>query len=233
MPSDVLERTTRQPSKKTGNGRHTMELRGPDLYPTPPELTQALLRVESLPRAIWEPAAGLGHMARVLTAAGHRVFASDKNSYGPESGFIQDFFEFKKAPSGTTCIVTNPPFSIAGAFVRHGLTLVSKVVVFGRLAFLESKDRTDILENHLARVYPFIERCPMQHRWSPDEAGVYQEWSGKKSTSAIAMGWFIFERNHDASKGAVLKRISLSSKPSVDQQLVLQDLIRDDGALII
>jgi hypothetical protein len=233
MPSDVLERTTRQPSKKTGNGRHTLEVRAQELYPTPPIITEAFLRVESLPRRIWEPAAGLGHMTKVLRDHGHFVFASDKYSYGSESGFIQDFFEFKKAPAGTTCICSNPPFSMAGEFVRHGLSLVPKVAIFCRLAFLESKGRSDILENNLARVYPLIERAAMLHRWSPGPDGVYREWTGKKSNSAMAMSWMVFERHHDASKGATLRRISLSSKPSQDPQLVLRELLRDDGALIL
>jgi hypothetical protein len=233
MPSDVLERTTRQPSKKTGNGRHKAELLGPNLYPTPARITEAFLRVEALPRRIWEPAAGLGHMTSVLRSHGHTVFASDKHSYSPESGFIQDFFEFKKAPAGTSCIFTNPPFSFAGEFVAHGLTLVPKVVVLGRLAFLESKKRSAIIDTQLARVYPFIERVDMMHRWSPGEDGVYREWTGKKSNSAMAMAFFVFERGHDPSKGTVLKRISLSSKPSQDPQLVLRDLIRDDGCLVL
>jgi hypothetical protein len=233
MPSDVLDPPTRQPSKKTGTGRHTQATRGVELYPTPSIITEAFLRVEPLPRRVWEPAAGLGHMVNVLRAHGHFVFASDKHSYGPESGFIQDFFEFKKAPAGTACIVSNPPFSVAGAFVRHGLTLAPKVAIFCRLAFLESKGRSDILENNLARVYPLIERAAMLHRWSPGEDGVYREWSGKKSNSAMAMAWMVFDRNHDASKGAVLRRLSLSSKPAPDAQLVLRDLIRDDGALVL
>jgi hypothetical protein len=37
----------------------------------------ALLKVERLPRVIWEPAVGRGNIAEVLRAAGHTVISSD------------------------------------------------------------------------------------------------------------------------------------------------------------
>jgi hypothetical protein len=252
---------TRLPSKKTGNGRHTQEIRGPDLYPTPAVLTEALLQVEDLPKTIWEPAAGMGHMTEVLKKAGHKVFASDKYSYGTDGVFIQDFFDFKRAPQGASCIVTNVPFSIGGEFVRHGLELCEKVVTLGRLAFLEAQERADVLDYKLARVYPFVERPPMLHRWSPglyepckcnyskacpdcgghgavlvEQDGIYREWAGKKSTSAMPFAWFCFERNHDASKGTILRRIWWS-KPErnvpPDPRKALFDLGREEGKLVL
>ena len=69
------------PSKKTNNGAHRQSERGQDLYPTPPQLTEALLQVERLPSLIWECAAGMGHMASVLQASGHLVTASDVVDY--------------------------------------------------------------------------------------------------------------------------------------------------------
>jgi hypothetical protein len=224
------------PSKKTGNGRHTQEVRGPDLYPTPAALTNALLQVEDLPKTLWEPAAGMGHMTDALKASGHKVFSSDKHGYGTDGVFIQDFFDFKAAPQGARCIVTNPPFSIASDFVRHGLDLCEKVVIFARLAFLEASGRADIIDNKLSRVYPFVERCPLMHRWSDRGDGIYEEWSGKKSTSAMPMCWLVFERHHTASKETVLKRIWWS-KPErntrPDPRKLLFDLGREEGKLIL
>lgn len=230
------ENETRLPSKKTGNGRHKQSIRGPDLYPTPAPLTQALLQVEPLPKLLWEPAAGMGHMSDTLRDAGHRVFSSDLNAYGTAGIFIQDFFEFKRAPQGANCIVTNPPFVIAPEFVRHGLELCEKVVIFARLAFLESSKRSDIIDHKLARVYPFVERCPLLHRWSDRGDGIYEEWSGKKATSAIPMCWMVFDRTHDASKGTVLRRIWWSKPEKNTAQTSSKeplDLIRDQGKLIL
>ena len=62
--------------------RHPLAERGDDLYETPPVAVEALLRVEHLPRRIWEPACGPGAIVRVLRAHGHEVLASDLVDYG-------------------------------------------------------------------------------------------------------------------------------------------------------
>lgn len=229
--------TTRLPSKKTGNGRHKQDIRGPDLYPTPAPLTKAILQVEPLPSLIWEPAAGLGHMSKVLQDAGHAVYSSDLVDYGYGFGSVHvaDFFSYTSAPKGATCIFTNPPFSLANKFIRHALTLCPKVVIFGRLALLESAGRSDIVDNHLARVYPFVERC-MLHRWSQGEDGVYREWAGKKAESAMPMAFFVFLRDHDPSKGWVGRRIWWS-KPERNTSLNSSkspiDPLRVEGKLVL
>ena len=233
------DKATRLPSKKTGSGRHPQSVRSHDLYPTPAPLTEALLRVEPLPNRIWEPAAGMGHMSSVLKAAGHKVFSSDLMAYGTDGVFIQDFFEFKSAPAGSGCIVTNPPFSVAGDFVRHGLTLCPKVAVLGRLAFLESSSRVDILDTHLARVFSFINRPGMMHRWSDRGDGVYEEWQGKKSSSAMAFAWFVFERDHDARQNGTQLRRIWHSKPEIGTKapkVALNEPLvpsREDGKLVL
>lgn len=50
-----------------------------DYYPTPPEVTHALLDYLKLPTDIdiWEPACGRGHMAGVMVERGYKVFTSD------------------------------------------------------------------------------------------------------------------------------------------------------------
>ena len=108
-----------------GRERSALATRGDDLYETPPEAVRALLRVEPLPQRIWEPCAGRGAIVRELAAAGHEVCAMDLVAYegadpGIESGI--DFLMEHRAPPGFACIVTNPPFKLADAFIRHGLT---------------------------------------------------------------------------------------------------------------
>ena len=53
------------------SGQHRHAERGVDLYETPACAVEALLAVENLPRAIWEPAAGRGAIANVLRDRGH------------------------------------------------------------------------------------------------------------------------------------------------------------------
>jgi hypothetical protein len=179
------------------NQRHPHSERGHDLYETPAVATEALLRVEQLPRLIWEPAAGRGAIANVLRAHGHEVIASDLIDYGVPGQGVFDFLRTGNA-SDLDCIVTNPPFKIAQAFVEHALLLCPKVIMLLRLAFLESERRCDILDDAgLARVHVFRKRLPMMHRDS---------YTGPKANSGMAFAWMVWERGHRGP--AQLRRLS-------------------------
>jgi DNA polymerase bacteriophage-type len=168
-------------------GSHTLAERANDLYETPPVATEAVMRVEQLPQAIWEPASGRNAITNVLRAHGHRVVASDLVDYGGLD-FVGDFLKQEKAPAGVECILTNPPFKLANEFVAHALDLCSCVIVLARLAFLESERRSEILERRgLARIHVFRDRLPMMHR---------DGWTGPRASSAVAYAWFCWDRGH-------------------------------------
>jgi hypothetical protein len=167
--------------------RHPHAERGLDLYQTPAVAVEALLRVEKLPHRIWEPAAGRGAIVRVLRNHGHEVVASDILNYGALD-FVGDFLTQKTMPTGTDCIVTNPPYQIAERFVAHALDLAPLVIMLLRLAFLESERRCGILEGRgLARVHVFRKRLPMMHR---------DQWAGRKANSGMAFAWFVWDCVH-------------------------------------
>jgi hypothetical protein len=189
-------------SLATQSRRHALSERGNDLYETPPAATRALLKVEQLPLRIWEPACGRGAIVNVLRAAGHDVIASDIADYGipitAPSHWRRDFLLEHTAPAGIGAILTNPPYRIAGDFVRHALDLCPRVVMLLRLAFLEGIGRSDILEGgRLARVYVFRNRLPMMHR---------DGWTGPRATSAIPFMWAVWDASHRGSPE--LRRIS-------------------------
>lgn len=174
--------------------------RGDDLYETPPEAVRALLRVETIPERVWEPACGPGAIARVLRDAGHRVVATDLVDYASpdQDASGRDFLMERAAPAGVGCIVTNPPYKLAAQFIAHALTLCPHVVMLLRLAFLESERRSPILDNgQLARVLVFRNRLPMMHRGG---------WAGPRAGSAIPYAWFVWGRDH--SGPATLRRVS-------------------------
>lgn len=170
-------------------GRHSLKDRKDDLYETPNVAVEALLRVEQLPKIIWEPACGPGAIVRVLRQHGHEVYATDLVDYGcPDSESRIDFLMEHGVPYCVGAIVTNPPFKLAGAFAAHGLIMAPKVVMLLRLAFLESEGRSAILDSgQLARVYVFRNRLPMMHR---------DGWEGRKSSSAVCFAWFVWDRAH-------------------------------------
>ena len=105
-----------------GNGES--ERRPTDLYPTPPDVTEALLRFLDIPSffRVWDPAAGEGDMARQISAHGHTVYESDIMTG-------TDFLAADGPPNADLwlpCdwIITNPPFSISEQFIRHANELV-------------------------------------------------------------------------------------------------------------
>jgi hypothetical protein len=174
----------------TGNRRDLLVNRKDDLYQTPPEAVRALLRVESLPTYIWEPACGPGAIVKVLIEAGHVVVATDlvdyQSPWQAQAGW--DFLLERSAPPGCDCIVTNPPFKNAEAFVAKAVELCPRVIMLLRLAFLESERRRSLIDNGtLARVHVFRKRLPMMHR-----AG----WEGRKANSGMAFAWFVWDRAH-------------------------------------
>jgi hypothetical protein len=180
--------------------RHSLSDRKDDLYETPDVAVEALLRVESLPHVIWEPACGPGRIVNVLRNAGHLVYATDLVNYDcPDSESGVDFLMERDPSFAIGAIVTNPPFKLANEFVAKALTLQApKVVMLLRLAFLESEVRSPILDGGLlARIYVFRRRLPMMHR---------SGWEGRKANSGMAFAWMVWEHGHDGP--AELHRIS-------------------------
>jgi hypothetical protein len=179
-------------------GRHSFTERGNDCYSTPAVAVDALLTVESLPYRIWEPAAGHGHIVRVLRDAGHVVIASDVTHYDFPLDFEGDFLKQTRAPARIEMILTNPPYRRAADFVAHALTLCPRVIMLCRLAFLESECRSEILDaGTLAAVHVFRNRLPMMHR---------DGWAGPRASSAMPFAWFVWDRNHQGP--TTLDRIS-------------------------
>jgi hypothetical protein len=171
---------------RTNGGSHSHTDRGLDSYPTPSGAVRALLKVETLPRKIWEPCAGHGAIATTLRDAGHVVIASDIADRGFSLHFTGSFLEQQKMPAGTEAIVTNFPFKWVTQFVEHALELSPLVIVLARLQFLASAERADILKR-LVRFHVFENRLPMMHR---------ESWKGNRNSSSTDFGWFILERNH-------------------------------------
>jgi hypothetical protein len=170
-------------------GRHKHRDRKSDYYDTPPEAVQALLKTESLPHKLWEPACGKGNIVMALRNAGHWVHATDLNERGcPNSHSRIDFLLEQKPDIGIQAIITNPPFMLANQFAYHAIRICPLVYLLLRLAFMEGVSRSTLLDSGLLkRVHVFKRRIPMMHR---------EGWQGMKSTNSLVFAWFIFERGN-------------------------------------
>lgn len=155
-----------------------------DFYPTPPDGTRALLRVEKFSGAIWEPACGQGDISRELESAGYEVVSTDlvDRGYGtPRVDFLME--HQARAPN----IVTNPPFKMGEDFARRAIALTTgKVCLLLRLAFLEGIERRELFNSTpLCRVWVFSRRLTMTSG----------SLNGTKG-GMIAFAWFVWEHGY-------------------------------------
>jgi hypothetical protein len=196
--------------------RRPLSERGDDLYETPACAVEALLRVEKkIPHRIWEFCCGRNAIVNVLRAHGRDVFASDLVDYGdPTAHYRWDFLMERAPPPGYgECGLSNPPFKLAAQIVAHAIELdIPLIIVLLRATFLESGAtgrtkqaafRRFVLDEHPpARVHIFSRRLPMMHR---------AEWQGRKASSGMATGWFVWDRNHTGP--TTVDRISWEPAP--------------------
>ena len=164
-----------------------------DYYATPPESTQALLNVLELNGSILEPACGEGHISEVLknNYPNSEVISTDLIDRGYGEGGI-NFLEHTYDRTFTN-VITNPPFKYMREFVEKSLEIsIDKVIMFGKIQFLEGQRRKEFLENSpLKYVYVFSERQnPMRNGSPVDE-------NGKKWSSTMCFAWYVWEKGYE------------------------------------
>lgn len=156
-----------------------------DFYRSPPRVTNALLAVEKIGLAVWDPACGDGAISNVLLSSGRSVISTDLIDRGfGTSG--RDFLMEQEllAPS----VVTNPPFKLADEFALHALSLgAQQVAIFQRTAWLEGTKRYGRLwrEHPPIRVWVFSSRVPL---WRGDDP------NQKDTGGVMSLAWFVWER---------------------------------------
>ena len=156
----------------TNHRKKDVDVAEHDLYCTHPDSVKIFLQKckdvgITLPRKIWEPAAGLNSIVDVLVENGYDVLATDLVDRGCNKGGV-DFLQLSlnNLPSEFQlyheCILTNPPYSMAKEFVEKALDLVSDsgwVIMFLKLTFLEGKKRQELFHNkHLKYVWVYTQR---------------------------------------------------------------------------
>lgn len=159
-----------------------------DFYPTPPEPTRSLLKVEGERLAdfgtIWEPAAGDGAMVREMEAIGLSVVASDLIDRGCDAE-IRSFYDYQIPPAAA--IVTNPPFAECNrdpGWVRHALGAlgVAYMALLLPVNWLGASGRAALWANHPpARVYLM--------RWRIDFTG--------QGAPPMLNAWFVWDAAHE------------------------------------
>jgi hypothetical protein len=165
-----------------------------DYFPTPPWATRALILDVLIPHGMmkswmhaWEPAAGEGHMAEVLTEY-LQVYASDVHDYGRGyrvGSFVGQGLDVIEDVTADW-IVTNPPFNLAVQFAERAIReAYAGTALLVRSCWAEGADRHRLLfKNHPpTHIAQFCERVPMvKGRWDPT------------ASTATSYAWFIWYR---------------------------------------
>ena len=165
-----------------------------DFYATPFYATEAILDKEQLHGSILEPAAGEGHISKVLferypnsqIVSTDLVQRNDKFGCGVVGGV--DFLT-ESYPSKFDNVITNPPFSLAKEFAERALEISrEKVILFAKIQFLEGQQRKDFFAAHPPRsVYVFSKRV------NPLRNGIEVDENGKPWSSTMCFAWFVWE----------------------------------------
>ena len=162
------------------------------LYCTPPHITKALLKREVFPGMIWEPAAGRGHIVRVLRECGYtEIVCSDINDWGFDGCRIEDFLTTTRK---CDCIVTNPPHDrLMPKFVAKAKLLARHKIAM--LLPVQFEHTVEYVGNHLADAdFPWKAEYtfPQTIRWE----NVHEHHG------YIKHAWFVFERGY---RGPVIR----------------------------
>lgn len=150
-----------------------------DFYPTPPEVTKALLEFLKIPtdKTLWECACGRGHMTKVMEEFGYKVISTDLNDFG----FGETGIDFTNAET-RECqwIITNPPFIELEAFIRQCIKFGIPFAMLLKSQYWHSKKRLALFQEYKPRyVLPLT--------WRPDF--LFGEKGGAPTMECIWTVW--------------------------------------------
>ena len=192
-----------------------------DFYPTPSDVTVALLKHLHLKPGtrVKEPACGDGAMARVLEASGMVVDSSDLRI---DSGYGKGGTDFLKDPGDVIpdWVITNPPFNVAVDFIEQALKLTPNVAMLLKSQFWHARSRIEMFERTgPAEVLPLTWRpsfLEAERGSSPLMDVIWVVWRGGPSEATA----FKPLRRPAKSEVPVLEPLKMSlSDPDIDDLL--------------
>lgn len=161
-----------------------------DLYNTPPEAVDYLLKLESFSNDIVEPMCGMGNISEELKKNGYNVYSYDKFDYGyGETGV--DIFETKEYDIPCD-IISNPPYKNIHKYIIQALKLTNQKVAFlCKITLLETERRYKNVfkDNPPARIYVFVKRIYCYK----DE----QDRIKNSKQSSVCYAWFVWDKTYD------------------------------------
>lgn len=168
------------------NGNINNNRRALDFYPTPIEVTIALMDFLDLKERIiiWECACGDGAMSKVIESYGHSVLSSDVN----DTGYGEADTSFLTNNKTADAIITNPPFNLSEQFIKKAVRDFPLVALLLKSQYWHAKKRYSLFsENPPSYVLPLT--------WRPDFlAG---ERGGAPTMEVL---WTVWQRGDNVTK---------------------------------
>jgi hypothetical protein len=176
------------------NASTTSARRDLDFYPTPPDVTHALMEFLDFPLAtVWEPACGDGAMSEVLKNYADNVISTDLRDTGYGSGGVNFLTERRECDA----IITNPPFNISEAFIRHAVPQADVVAMVLKSQYWHARKRAALFaELPPAWVLPLT--------WRPDFMG-----GERGGAPTMEVHWTVWIRGDVTTKYRPISRPTL------------------------
>lgn len=168
-----------------------------DFYATPFETTAAILDREPLHGSILEPAAGQGHISKLLKERypGSEIVSTDlierEDKFGCNITSGIDFLTYDFGRKFDN-VITNPPFSLAKEFIEKALSITTdKVIMFAKIQLLEGEKRRPLFDKFPPKyVYVFTKRqSPLNNGSAVDE-------KGKPWATTMCFAWFVWQHGY-------------------------------------
>lgn len=127
----------------------THKRKAADFYPSPPDVTQALMSHLQLPPGtkVWEPACGDGAMSKVMLENGLDVESTDLRHSGYGRGGI-NFLQTDPLDYDPQWIITNPPFNVADRFISHAMKFTPNLALLLKSQFWHAARRESLFRQH-------------------------------------------------------------------------------------
>lgn len=119
-----------------------------DFYPSPPDVTEALMQFLQLDNDtfVWEPACGDGAMSRMLERHVKTVVSTDLRD--DPSIYGKRGIDFLNADGDADWVITNPPFNLAEGFIRKSLSITPNVAMLLKSQYWHAASRLSLFNEH-------------------------------------------------------------------------------------
>ena len=184
------------------NSSHDVKRREKDFYPTPANVTHALMNfmhdndLIEPQSTIWEPACGDGAMSVVLESYGYEVISTDIRE---DSGYGKGGIDYLTNPGKANAIITNPPFAQSSQFITKAIGEAPLVAMLLKSQYWHAEKRTKLFNK-----YPPSWVLPLN--WRPDFKAAENAANGKKGAPLMEVLWTVWIRGNTDTRYRILSK---------------------------